>query len=84
MYCIHIVLLIRPKVCVLLGGDTGLVSMVLVFLFVCLHLLRHALYFLWMDFHPCLYTQDHFFLINNILSSEGKFLCKKEIHCMLR
>ncbi len=23
---------------------------------VCLHLLRHALYFLWMDFHPCLYV----------------------------
>jgi hypothetical protein len=25
------------------------------FPFVCLHLLRHALYFLWMDFYPCLY-----------------------------
>ncbi len=25
------------------------------FPFMCLHLLRHALYFLWMDFHPCLY-----------------------------
>ncbi len=23
--------------------------------FVCLHLLKHALYILWMDFHPCLY-----------------------------
>ncbi len=25
------------------------------FPFMCLHLLKHALYILWMDFHPCLY-----------------------------
>jgi hypothetical protein len=25
------------------------------FPFMCLHLFQHALYFLWMDFHPCLY-----------------------------
>ncbi len=28
----------------------------------CLNLLQHALYFLWMDFHPCLYIYIHGFL----------------------
>jgi len=31
------------------------------FPFMCLHLLQHALYFLWMDFHPCLYIYTWFF-----------------------
>jgi hypothetical protein len=30
------------------------------FPFMCLHLLQHALYFLWMDFHPCLYIHGFF------------------------
>ncbi len=29
------------------------------FRLMCLHLLWHALYFLWMDFHPCLYVCVH-------------------------
>jgi hypothetical protein len=34
------------------------------FHFVCLHLLRHVLYFLWMDFHPCLYIYTEFSLFS--------------------
>jgi hypothetical protein len=30
------------------------------FPFMCLHLLRHALNFLWMDFHPCIYICTRF------------------------
>jgi len=30
-------------------------------LLLCLHLLGHALYLLWMDFHPCLYTRFSLF-----------------------
>jgi hypothetical protein len=41
------------------------------FPFVCLHLLKHALYFLWMDFHPCLYiygfTSCHISIIQQVL-----------------
>ncbi len=33
---------------------------------VCLHLLWHALYLLWMDFHPCLYIYTGFSLTNGM------------------
>jgi hypothetical protein len=34
------------------------------FHFMCLHLLQHVLYFLWMDFHLCLYICTEFSLFS--------------------
>jgi hypothetical protein len=33
----------------------------------CLHLFQHALYFLWMDFHPCLHIYTGFSLNEDLL-----------------
>ncbi len=41
------------------------------FSYVCLHLHRHALYFLWMDFYPCVYTYTGVFL--NDIHKDDKY-----------
>jgi hypothetical protein len=43
------------------------------FPFMCLHLLQHALYFLWIDFHPCLYIcRVSLMLHKDVMCNAGK------------
>jgi hypothetical protein len=49
--------------------STLLLLVLMSFGFVCLHLLWHALYFLWMDFHPCLYMYMNGHFLSFLLTS---------------
>ncbi len=50
--------------------------------FMCLHLHRHALYFLKMDFHPCLYIYQVFLLFFPwVLEESGK--PEKKLFCLV-
>ncbi len=48
------------------------------FLFICLHLCLYALYFLWMDFHPCFYIYK---VLLNFKQASSNILVKYFAYC---